>query len=414
MYESLKRQIQPLINVYHQFKAIFANLSYGFPSRELKVIGVTGTDGKTTIAHLIYHILSTAGKKVALVSSIYAKIGEKELKTGLHITTPDALLLQKLLKQAALGGDEYFVLETTSHALDQNRNWGIKYQVGVISNVTYEHLDYHKSYARYLSAKVKMLLSSRAIIINKDDKSFEPLKYLLEKAGRKYYTYGLKSKVDFNFNSQDEIDHSITEYNNYNYLAAYSVASILGIPQDVVKNAFKSFKLPSGRLETVYDKGFRIIIDFAHTSNSIYKVLMAISKQMKGKGKLIHVFGSAGLRDRQKRPLMGVASGTFADIVILTEEDYRTENPEKICAEIARGLKRKGFKETSPKFVVAHPKIYAVIINRQKAIKKAISIAKRHDVIVLTGKSHEQSLARGKKEYSWNEKRAVLEIINAK
>lgn len=414
MFETFKRQIQPLINVYHLFKAIFANLYYGFPSRKLKVIGVTGTDGKTTITHLIYHILRSSGKKVSLVSSIYAKIGEKEFKTGLHVTTPDALLLQKLIKRAVISGDEYFVLETTSHGLDQNRNWGIEYQVGVISNITPEHLDYHKSYARYLAAKAKMLLNSRALLINKDDKSFEPLKHILQRAGKKYYTYGLKSGVGFSFNSQHEIDHSITEYNNYNYLAAYAVASILKVPAEKVKNALKSFKLPSGRLETVYDEDFRLIIDFAHTPNSIYKVLKAISEQMEGKGKLIHVFGSAGLRDRQKRPAMGSASGTFADIAILTEEDYRTEDPERICAEIAKGLNRKGFKETSPKFVDPHPKIYAVIINRRKAIEKAISVAKKDDVIVLTGKSHEQSLARGKIEYPWNEKKAVLNIINAK
>lgn len=414
MYERFKRRIQPLINIYHLLKAIFANIRYGFPSKKLKVIGVTGTDGKTTTVHLIYHILKSAGKKVSMVSSIYAKIGEKEFRTGLHVTTPDALFLQKLLKHAVVNGDEYFILETTSHGLDQNRNWGIEYQIGVITNVTSEHLDYHKTYEKYLRAKAKMLLKSHVSLINKDDESFEQLKQILTRADRKYYMYGLKNKGDFSFNPRIEIDRSITKYNNYNYLAAYSVASLLKIPQEQVKNALKSFKLPSGRLETVMDKDFRIIIDFAHTPNSIYKVLEAISAQMNEKTKLIHVFGSAGLRDQQKRPAMGAASGSFADIVILTEEDYRTENPEKICAEISMGLRRKGFKETSPKFVVPHSKIYAVIIDRQKAIEKAISIAKKGDIIVLTGKSHEQSLARGKKEYPWDEKKAVLDIINAK
>ncbi len=414
MFETFKRQIQPLINVYHLLRAIFANIFYGFPSRRLKVIGVTGTDGKTTTVHLIYHILKNAGKKASMVSSIYAKIGREEFSTGLHVTTPDAQLLQKLLKQSVVNGDEYFILETTSHGLDQNRNWGIEYQVGVISNVTDEHLDYHKSYKRYLLAKAKMLLNSRVSLINKDDKSFDPLRQILESAGRKYYTYGLKGSVDFNFNSRTEIDRSITKYNNYNYLAAYAVSSILKIPVEGVKKALKSFRLPMGRFETVYDKDFRVIIDFAHTPNSIYKVLEAISDQLSEKKKLIHVFGSAGLRDQRKRPALGAASGKFADIVILTEEDYRTEKPEKISAEIAVGLRRKGFKETSPKFVVPHSKIYAVITDRQKAIEKAINIAKKGDIVVLTGKSHEKSLARGKKEYPWNEKKAVLDIIDAK
>jgi UDP-N-acetylmuramoyl-L-alanyl-D-glutamate--2,6-diaminopimelate ligase len=413
MYERLKRKIQPFINIYHLLKAVIANLWYGFPSRKLKVIGVTGTDGKTTTSHLIYYILKSADKKVSMVSSIYAKIGNKEFNTGLHVTTPDAIFLQELLKYAAKKGDEYFVLETTSHGLDQNRNWGIRYEVGVITNITPEHLDYHKTYDKYVKAKAKLLLSSKIPVINKDDLSYDQLRKILNRARRKYYTYGLKEKADFSFNSHKEIDQSITKYNNYNFLAAYSTASILKLPLEQVKKALKSFKLPSGRMEVVYDKDFKVIIDFAHTPNSIYKVLEAISAQKKEGRKLIHVFGSAGLRDRQKRPAMGAASGRFADIAILTEEDYRTENPVNICAEIARGLKRKGFKETSPRFVFPHPKIYAVIINRKKAIQKAVSIAKRGDVIVLTGKSHEQSLARGKREYPWNEKKVVLDTINA-
>lgn len=411
MYDRFKRKFQPLINVFHFLKAIVANIWYGFPSRKLKVIGVTGTDGKTTTTHIIYHILKAAGKKVSMVSSIYAKIGGKAFSTGLHVTTPDATFLQGLLKYAVKKGDEYFILETTSHGLDQNRNWGIKYEVGIITNITQEHLDYHKTYERYLRAKAKMLLSSKISVINKDDQSFEQLRRILNRARKKTYTYGLKGEADFSFNFHKEMHQSITKYNNYNYSAAYATAELLKIPPDVVKKALRSFKLPMGRYEVAYDKEFLVIIDFAHTPNSIYKLLEAVRGQMGARGKLIHVFGSAGLRDQEKRPAMGAASGKFADIVILTEEDYRTENPLKICSEIAFGLRRKGFKETSSKFVFAHPKIYAVIVNRRKAIEKAIRVAKRGDVIVLTGKSHEQSLARGRREYPWNEKRIVLNFL---
>ncbi len=414
MFEKFKRKIQPLINIYHLLKAVIANIWYGFPSKKLKVIGVAGTDGKTTTAHLIYYILKSAGKKVSLISSIYARIGQKEFSTGLHVTTPDALLLQKLLKQAVINNDEYFVLETTSHGLDQNRNWGIRYEVGVITNITPEHLDYHKTYEKYVGAKAKLLLQSKVPVINVDDQSYKLLSVILRRKGRKFATYGLKEKANFSFSPKKEIDQSITKYNNYNYLAAYSVAELLKIPTTTVKNALKSFKLPMGRLETVYDKDFKVIIDFAHTPNAIYKLLEGISAQISEQGKLIHVFGSAGLRDQKKRPAMGAASGKFADIVVLTEEDYRTEDPERICAEIAVGLKRKGFQETSPKFVVPHAKIYAIIINRRKAIERALKIAKKEDVIVLTGKSHEQSLCRGRREYPWDEKKVVLNILYAK
>ncbi len=412
MFERFKRSIQPFINIYHLFKAVIANFWYGFPSKKLKIIGVTGTDGKTTTTHLIYYLLKLAGKKVSMISSIYAQVGDEEYSTGLHVTTPDSWLLQKLLKQSVLKGDEYFILETTSHGLDQNRNWGIRYEISLITNITSEHLDYHKTYAKYVRAKAELLLASKIVLVNRDDASFDFLQKILKQKRKKFLTYGLLGKADFSFNSQKEIDQTITDYNNYNYLAAYAVAELLKLPPTTVKDALKSFRLPTGRFEIIYDKDFKVIIDFAHTPNSIYKLLEAVSKEKPERGKIIHVFGSAGLRDRRKRPAMGAASGKFADIVILTEEDYRTENPDKICVEIAVGLQRKGFKETSPKFVVAHPRIYAIIINRRKAIAKAIGVAKKGDIVVLTGKSHEQSLARGKKEYPWDEKRTVEQILH--
>lgn len=402
MYESFKRQIQPLINIYHLLKAILANIYFGFPSKKLKVIGVTGTDGKTTTAFLVYHILKSAGKKVSMVSSIYAKIGEESFSTGLHVTTPDTILTQKLFKSAVDQGSEYFVLETTSHALDQNRVWGIEFEISIITNITLEHLDYHKTYEKYLEAKSKLLLNSRISLINADDQSIVRLTEILKTNNRKFFTYGLKSRADFNFDSKKEVSKDISEFNNYNYLAAYSVTSILKTPKNKIQNALRTFNLPRGRLETVYDKEFKVIIDFAHTPNSLENVLRHIKSEMKNKkGRLIHVFGSAGLRDYKKRPLMGEASATYADITILTEEDYRTENPKKICAEIAEGLKKKGFTS------------FSVIINRQQAINKAIEMARVGDVVILTGKSHEQSLARGKKEYPWDENKAIMNAINS-
>src|SRR3989339_1761298 len=153
--------MQKIKNIYHLFQAVLANIFYGFPSRKLKVIGITGTDGKTTTTHLIAHILKTAGKKASFVSSVYASIGGVESDIGFHVTTPSSFILQKLLKQSADNHDEYFVLETTSHALDQNRVWGIKYEIGVITNITHEHLDYHRTYEEYVKAKLKLLLNSK-------------------------------------------------------------------------------------------------------------------------------------------------------------------------------------------------------------------------------------------------------------
>ena len=388
---------QTFKNIYHLFQAVIANIYYGFPSRKLKVIGVTGTDGKTTTTHLIYHILKTAGKKVSMVSTVYAKIGAEEFDTGLHTTTPSSFLVQKLLKKAVENGDEFFVLETTSHALDQNRVFGVKYFVAVLTNVTHEHLDYHKTYKKYVDTKAKLLKQSNIVIINSDDHSFERLDKILKHSVNKVYHYGFKHKTHFRL----PYKKPLVEYNRYNYLAAYSVASILGIDEKNILKAMNSFKLPPGRLEVVYGKGPTVIIDFAHTPNAFGSVLPEIKKHYVHNGsKLIHVFGSAGLRDKTKRPLMGKASSRYVDQIILTEEDYRTEKMEEICRQIAAGINSKPF---------------IVIPNRQEAINKAMVMARKNDVVLVTGKAHEKSLCRGKKEYPWDEFKAVntaLQIRN--
>lgn len=391
MYERFKRKIQPLINIYHLIKAIIANIIFGFPSRKIKVIGVTGTDGKTTTTHLIHHILESAGQKAAIISSISAP--------GLHTTTPDAWELQKLIKDIVKSKKDYLVLETTSHSLDQNRVWGIRYEVGVITNITLEHLDYHKTYDNYLKTKAKLLLNSKASVINADDESFEKLREILKAHNKKYYSYGLKDKADFTKDFR-RVLKNITSYNNYNYLAAYSAAQLLRIVEDATLRAIKSFKLPEGRFEVVYDKDFMVVIDFAHTSNALEKVLAAVKYQfLKKDGRVIHVFGAAGLRDAQKRQAMGEASAKYADITILTEEDYRTEDPKKICEEIAEGMKKLDKKP------------HAVIVDREKAIRTAIGLAKSGDVVITTGKSHERSLCRGKIEYPWDEKKVILTAL---
>ncbi|MDO8610377.1 MAG: Mur ligase family protein [bacterium] len=389
--------IQKIKNIFHLFQAIIANIVYGFPGRKIKIIGITGTDGKTTTTHLIYHILKNAGKKVSMISTVYAKIGDKEYDIGFHVTTPDIFPLQKFLKESVKNGDEFFVLETTSHALDQHRIFGIPFEVSVITNVTHEHLDYHKTYDNYVKTKAKLLLSSKYSIINSDDRSVALLDKILKSHEKKYFSVGFKHKSDFHLSYLKKV----LGYNKYNYLSAYSVTTLLNIPEKIIVKAMDTFKLPAGRLETVYKKDFIVIIDFAHTPNAFKEVLPLIRKEyLKNKGKLIHVFGAASQRDSTKRPFMGKYSDQFSDLTILTEEDCRQEDPNKICNEIAQGI--------------SHKDKYQIITDRQDAINKAILLAQKGDVVVLTGKSHEKSLCRGKKEYPWSEHEAVKKALSYK
>ncbi len=386
----IKYYFQKIKNYYHLIEAIIANFLYGFPSKKIKVIGVTGTDGKTTTTHLIAHILKENKKKASFISTVYAMIGNKVYDTGLHVTTPSSFMVQKFLSQAFKNGDEYFVLETTSHALDQNRVWGINYEIGVLTNVTHEHLDYHLNYQDYLKTKIKLLKMSKKSIINIDDFSYQYIKN--QKINNKI-TYKKLQIIEKNFSD-------LTLFNKYNYSAAFVVCKELGVLEKDIIKAMKTFKLPKGRLEIVYDNHFQVIIDFAHTPNAFLNLLSEIKKRLKNNGRLIHIFGSAGLRDQTKRPLMGQNSSLYSDFIIITEEDFRTEKFEDIAKQIASGIKKN--------------KPYLIIKDRFEAIKKGILMAKKNDIVLITGKAHEKSLARGKKEYSWDEFKAVEKALKIK
>ena len=383
--------IQKLKNIYHLFQAISANVFYGFPSKKLKIIGITGTDGKTTTTHLIYHILKSSGKKVSMISTVYAQIGEKQYDTGFHVTTPSAFSVQKLIFEAYKAESKYFILESTSHRLEQNQLWGINFEIGVLTNITHEHLDYHGDYEEYVKAKLKLLLNSKVAIVNVDDESY---KIISQKSKVKIQKYNSKVK------SLEELPE-LTKFNRYNYAAAYKVCRELGVSEEIILKAMKTFQLPEGRWELVYDKEFKVMIDFAHTPNALLQLLSEVRKKyLKRSGRLIHVFGAAGLRDSSKRYEMGRVSAMNSDVIILTEEDYRTEDLYKICEQIGEGIK----------FV---NKSYTMIERRIDAISKAIEMAQFGDIIVLTGKAHEKSLCRGKKEYPWNEKETVEKIIKS-
>jgi UDP-N-acetylmuramoyl-L-alanyl-D-glutamate--2,6-diaminopimelate ligase len=401
--------MRTLKNFIHLLIAFLASMYYGFPSKRLKVIGVTGTDGKTTTTHLIFHILKEAGVKVSMISTIYAKIGETTYETGLHTTTPNSPLIQNLLAQTVKSGDTHFVLEVTSHAIDQNRVAGITYETGVITNVTHEHLDYHKTYENYLRTKAELLLRSNKALINRDDDSYQLLSQFLQKNGKKFFTFGLQNKADYEADIAKMIKADLPEFNSYNYLTAYAVTKMMGIDEKTILKALSSFSPPKGRLEIVYDKDFTVMVDFAHTPHAFESLLSSLKKQYKD-GRMIHVFGSAAERDVSKRPFMGIQSGTYADTVIVTEEDYRTEDPMKICRMIAEGLEKEGFSEVEKGELKKGEKQYALIIDREEAIRAALSLAKKGDLVVITGKGHETSICRGTTEYPWSDQECVRKL----
>lgn len=399
--EKFKRRIQPLINIYHLFIAILANIFYGFPSRKLTIIGISGTDGKTTTTHLIFHVLKSIKKDVYMTSSISTP--------GLHTTTPNAFTIQKVLNKAVKNNIKYFIIETTSHALDQNRLWGIKFDVAAITNITFEHLDYHRNYVNYLKTKSKLLLKSNIAIINQDDQSFEMLNDYLKKKNKKFLTYSLKNKANYTFDANKEIKLQLPLFNKYNYLTAYSILKNLDVSEIDIIKGFKNFNLPNGRFEKIYDKNYKVYIDFAHTPNAFKGLLKELDKLKTNR--LIHVFGSAGWRDNQKRSLMGKISSDFSDVIILTEEDFRTEDLNKINADIKSGINGDFTEIKEDSLNIKSKNVFTQINDRETAIKKAISVAGSGDILVFTGKGHEKSLARGNKEFSWNEKDVINKFL---
>lgn len=401
--------IQKLKNIYHLITAVIAVLYYKNPGKKIKTIGVTGTDGKTTTTTLIAHILKSAGKRVSYITSVSATVGGKEYETGFHTTTPSPFAIQKYLSMAVKNNDEYFVLETTSHALDQHRIFGVSYFSSIITNITHEHLQYHKTYKNYVLAKSKLIKYSKRGYINKDDISYKYLEKILNMKNVK--TYGFKNNADYSLDISQKLNISLPNFNNYNFLGAYALCLELGIKEAQIFEAIKSYKLPSGRMEVVYNSNFKVIVDFAHTPNSLHEALPSIRAQHLTTGRLIHIFGCAAFRDDSKRPLMGIESARYADLTIITEEDYRTEDPNKIALMIAEGLLKSGFRYQDEFIFGKDKKTFTIINNRSFAIKKAIEISKDGDVIVLTGKGHERSLCRGKKEFLWSDKNEAIKAI---
>lgn len=385
---------QKIKNKYHFLIAVLANIVYFFPSRKMNVIAVTGTDGKTTTVNLIYHILKTAGYKVSMVTSIGAVVNGINYDIGFHVTTPTAFPLQRFLRKAKNAKSSYFVLEVTSHAIDQKRIAGIPFKVGVLTNVTNEHLDYHKTYDNYLKTKIGMLKKAEICVVNSDDSSYTLLSEVKNIIPQdKWITYGLTDSSDYNPKTFDISSAKLLgDFNKYNVLAAVAVSRALGIKGEVVEKALKTFHMPIGRADFVYEDGFRAMIDFAHTPNAFEQILGAVRPIVKGR--IIHVFGSAGGRDALKRPFLGEISSQYCNILVLTAEDPRKEDVNTIIAEIETGVKKEQCE------VIRIP-------DRTEAIGAAIEMAKDGDLVLITGKAHEKSMNLGNGEIPWDEYKTV-------
>lgn len=375
----------------------------------MTVIGITGTSGKTTTTHLLYEILKAAGKKVSMISTIQAVISRKKYDTGFHVTTPSAWKLQKLMKQAVSGNSEYFILEVTSHGLDQHRVFGTSIDIGLITNIVHEHLDYHGSLDSYREAKAKIISGVQYAVLNKDDDSFG---YLRKKAGGKIVTFAIDSMADYRLSDFEFRPRIPGKFNLYNCLAASAVAMILKIDKKIIKKTVSKFEGIKGRMEEVEnDQGVRIIIDFAHKPDALREALQ--TARTFTKNKLIVLFGCAGLRDRLKRSMMGKIAANYADYAVLTSEDPRTEDVRDIIKEIANGCIKSGMTERykrdkENKFLTDGNKYFWRIPDRQEAINFAIRrIAKRGDTLILCGKGHEQSMCYDTNEYPWDEREAV-------
>ena len=431
---------------------------YDWPGRRLRVIGVTGTDGKTTTCNLIYHILVATGLKAGMISTVNAVIGDEVLDTGFHVTTPDAHDVQRYLAKMVDAGLTHVVLETTSHGWAQHRVDACEFDIGVITNITHEHFDEHGSYENYRAAKARLFSSlertqpkpqgnPRLAILNRDDQSFD---FLNDFVKVNTITYGLNpgadvQAVDIEYNlvsmkfdaKYDSLRVGIKvnlvgRYNVSNCLAALSAAVFgLGIEPSVATKGIENLPGIPGRMEVI-DMGqdFTAIVDFAHTPNALKVTLETAremlknsplslggerpgaalslpapvkrskpgSKRVRGTPRIIVIFGSAGLRDKEKRRMMAEISAELADLTVLTAEDPRTESLDGILDEMAAGAESRGGREGET---------FWRIPDRGEAIKFALKLAHPGDIVLSCGKGHEQSMCFGKVEYAWDDRIAM-------
>lgn len=405
MLDNFKAWLRPRLSKktilrIHLWRAKFAAWRFGYPSRKIKLIGVTGTNGKTTTCRLIGSILEQAGSKVAEATTVHFKIGRRIWKNTSKMTTISSLDLQKFLSQALRARCEYAVLEITSHALEQFRTFGFYFWGSVLTNITHDHFDYHKNFESYKNAKLKLFARHPQVsAVNMDDPSAP--EFLACPASQKY-SYGLGNKkaqvrASKIMPGRDRETFSLItplgqrtvqlkikgKFNIYNALAAASIGLGAGVSLPGIVRGLEKVRGVRGRLELI-DEGqaFKVIIDYAHTPDAFEKLYEALKPIRKKR--IIAVFGATGDRDRTKRPILGEIAGRHANVIILTNEDPYTENPEKIIQEVAAGIRGKKWQAE---------KNYFTILDRRQAIQKALTLAQTGDLVLITGKGHEEQMA---------------------
>ncbi len=392
---------------------IVAHNFYGQPSERLKLVGVTGTNGKTTIATLLYKLFSALGYKSGLLSTVENKIGDTVVPAT-H-TTPDPLHLNALLKEMVDAGCTHAFMETSSHAIHQHRIAGLRYAGGLFSNITHDHLDYHKTFEEYIRVKKSFfdsLPSDAFAISNADDKRGA---VMLQNTNARKYFYSLKTLADFKgrilennltglvmtVNDQEVHFRLIGEFNAYNLLAVYGAAICLGESKEEVLRCLSTLSGAEGRFDYSMSPKEKIIgiVDYAHTPDALINVLVTIQKLRKGHEKIITVVGAGGDRDKTKRPLMGAAACEYSDKVIFTSDNPRSEDPDQIIRDVEAGLN------------TAAKRKYISIADRKEAIRTALNLAGPEDILLIAGKGHEKYQEIKGVKYPFDDKQILTELF---
>ncbi len=390
-----------------------ATLFYGDPTSKMELVGVTGTNGKTTIATLLYHTFRYFGYKVGLISTVCNYIDGEPIPT--EHTTPDPVTLNCLLGQMADAGCKYAFMEVSSHSIAQKRISGLRFVGGIFTNLTRDHLDYHKTVENYLKAKKKFfddMPKNAFSLTNLDDKNGL---VMTQNTRSHVYTYSLRSLCDFkgkileshfegmllDFNNHELAVHFIGRFNASNLLAVFGAAVLLGKKEEDVLVALSTLHPVTGRFESIRSpKGFTAIVDYAHTPDALVNVLNAIHGVLEGKGKVITVVGAGGNRDKGKRPLMAKEAAKASDRVIITSDNPRFEEPQDIVNDMLAGLDKDDMQKTIS------------IVDRREAIKTACMIAQPGDVILVAGKGHENYQEIKGVKHHFDDKEIIKEVFN--
>lgn len=399
----------------HQALAVMAANFYDNPSKNLKLIGVTGTNGKTTIASLLYELFKKAGFKTGLLSTVKVMVGQDSYPAT-H-TTPDPMAINGYLKSMNLAGVEFCFMEVSSHGIDQQRTTGLEFVGGVFSNLTHDHLDYHNSFSEYRDVKKRFFdqLSSKAFaLVNVDDKNGA---FMLQNTKAKKATYALKSYADYKAQILENQFHGlllkidgnevwsklIGNFNAYNLLAVYGVAIELGLEKMEVLQYLSELESVDGRFQYFISQGeITAIVDYAHTPDALKNVLETINTIRTGNESLITVVGCGGDRDATKRPLMANLAASLSSKALFTSDNPRTEDPEKILEEMEAGVEPQLYNKT------------LTILDRRQAIRTACQLAQKNDIILIAGKGHESYQEINGVRKDFDDMKIVMELLNNK